>query len=422
MNFQYNLKDVGIEFNVITDKNQTNIDEKNLNLYVIELVRHNLEDLEYIFKNISLEFKKLMTDNKLKLLFYFPDTGMDLDIEGNSYALRHWCLNLHTHAQKHGFGAVKKYLVTGDFLLQQNYQKFVQNNKITSTHQFSQVFGLSYNDYLYHDALSQGYVGQHADHPDQVPYKTKNFLCYNYKLSMSRLMIVSELDRFRLLQDSLVSWNMALSQNVPLQSLPADYYDMLREMYQNLNSSECSMSAAEKEYFNALLDHLHHFAKHMKPIYLDWHLNKHFTKPTGVEVHFDPTHYASTYFSLVTETGLSEGGALHLSEKIFKPLAHGHPLIVVGSKNSLAQLRNLGYYTFPEFFDESYDNLPEGGSRVKAVVEQVISFCKLSKKEKDHRFNAVKEKLKYNWYHFRKNAKKEFCKNFTNIFASIHSD
>jgi hypothetical protein len=422
MNFESNLTDIGIQFNVITDKNYQVDNCQNLNLYVIELVKHKYAHPDYIFQNISTEFKRLMILKKLKLLFYFPDAGLDLDVQGNSADLQYWCNNLHQCAQEHGFGTVQKYLVTGDCLLPQNYQRFIHRNKILPQHQFAQVFGFSYNDYLYYSNLSKGYAGQCADQLEQIPMKTKNFLCYNYKLAMHRLMLISELHRFNLMQDSLVSWNMAATQNLFIKHLPADYYDMLREMHQDVNSEHSLMSAQDKEYFNALLDHLHHYVKNMKPIYLDWHENKHFTQPTGVAVHFNPQHYASTYFSLVTETGLCEGGSLHITEKIFKPLAHSHPLIVLGARHSLVQLRKLGYQTFPEFFDESYDDLAEGGARVKAVVEQVVAFCRLSKKEKDYKFALVKHKLEHNWHHFRNNTKTLFSKRLTEIFEQIHSD
>lgn len=420
MNFESNLTEAGIKFNVITDKNHKITDDQSLNLYVIELVRHKYAQPDYIFQNISIEFKYLMTTKKLKLLFYFPDAGLDLDVMGNSTDLQHWCRNLHQCASQYGFDSVQKYLVTGDCLLPQNYQRFINQNKILPQHQFSQVFGFSYNDYLYYSNLSKGYAGQYADQLGQVPMKTKNFLCYNYKLAMHRLMLISELHRFNLIKDSLVSWNMALTQNSYIKNLPVDYDEMLREMHQDVNSAHSEMTLEDKEYFNALLDHLHWYAKNMKPIYLDWPENLHFDQPTGVAVHFNPQHYASSYFSLVTETGLCEGGTLHITEKIFKPLAHGHPLIVLGARHSLMQLRRLGYQTFPEFFDESYDDLTEGGSRVKAVVQQVVAFCRLTKKEKDQKFAMVQPKLEHNWHHFRNTTKARFSQRLKEIFMQIY--
>lgn len=422
MNFESNLAEADIKFNVIIDKNHKINDDQNLNLYVIELVRHKYAQPDYIFQNISTEFKQLMTTKKLKLMFYFPDAGLDLGVMGNSIDLQHWCFNLHRCASEYGFDSVKKYLVTGDCLLPQNYQRFINQNKILPQHQFSRVFGFSYNDYLYYSNLSKGYVGQYADYLNQVPMKTKNFLCYNYKLAMHRLMLISELHRLDLVKDSLISWNMAITQNSFIKHLPADYYDMLREMHQDVNSIHSEMSVEDKEYFNTLLDHMHHYAKNMKPIYLDWHDHQHFEKPTGVEVHFNPQHYASTYFSLVTETGLCEGGSLHITEKTFKPLAHGHPLIVLGARHSLMQLRRLGYQTFPEFFDESYDDLPEGGARVKAVVQQVAAFCRLTKKEKDQKFAMVQPKLQHNWHHFRDQTKSLFSLRLKEIFEQIFAD
>jgi hypothetical protein len=67
-----------------------------------------------------------------------------------------------------------------------------------------------------------------------------------------------------------------------------------------------------------------------------------------------PNWYAQTCFSLVSES--FDKPRLFISEKIFKPLAYHHPMIVYGTPGSLAYIRSLGFETFGHRIDESYDN------------------------------------------------------------------
>ena len=67
-------------------------------------------------------------------------------------------------------------------------------------------------------------------------------------------------------------------------------------------------------------------------------------------------NYKSTYFSIVTETLFYEFGN-YLSEKTWKPIAHLHPFIFVGRPGMLKFLHSLGFKTFSEYWDESYDTV-----------------------------------------------------------------
>ena len=55
--------------------------------------------------------------------------------------------------------------------------------------------------------------------------------------------------------------------------------------------------------------------------------------------------YLNNYFSIVTETLYFQGGG-YCSEKIWKPFAYFHPIILVGSPGSLKYVREFGFKTF----------------------------------------------------------------------------
>ena len=61
---------------------------------------------------------------------------------------------------------------------------------------------------------------------------------------------------------------------------------------------------------------------------------------------------------VVTET-VYNGNKNHLTEKTFKPIVMQQPFIIQSCRGSLEYLRRYGFKTFSEFWDESYDELPD---------------------------------------------------------------
>jgi len=104
-----------------------------------------------------------------------------------------------------------------------------------------------------------------------------------------------------------------------------------------------------------------------------------FNAGTANDRFYQPGWYAQTCFSLVSETKIST--ELFISEKIFKPLAYQHPLIVYGSPGTLAYIRSRGFETFGHRIDESYDLTPNTGrynaknrlARIVAVIEDLYT-------------------------------------------------
>lgn len=128
-------------------------------------------------------------------------------------------------------------------------------------------------------------------------------------------------------------------------------------------------------------------------------------------------YYDKTLISLVTETNFEEG--IFNTEKIFRPMANRHPFILVGPKGTLAHLKELGYKTFSDYWDESYDDIEDPIERLDTIVnlcdsinnwsakEKRIFFYK-SMKETTHNYNLLESIAKENtfkrnefWHYFK---------------------
>jgi hypothetical protein len=105
--------------------------------------------------------------------------------------------------------------------------------------------------------------------------------------------------------------------------------------------------------------------------------------------------YTCTFMSIITES-LTDKNTLFLSEKIFNPLATGHPFMVIGNKGTLKKLHELGFMTFDRWFDESYDMENDDFSRLRMIQIEIDKFSLKTKEEKDEFLNNVKEICIYN--------------------------
>ena len=90
-------------------------------------------------------------------------------------------------------------------------------------------------------------------------------------------------------------------------------------------------------------------------------------------------HYTNSYCNIIFETlyDADQSGGTFLTEKTFKPIKHGQPFVMVGPKGSLAILRSLGYRTFDNYIDNSYD-LIENNTKRWLCIQKTITAIKNS--------------------------------------------
>jgi hypothetical protein len=111
--------------------------------------------------------------------------------------------------------------------------------------------------------------------------------------------------------------------------------------------------------------------------------------------------YLNTYISIVTESIFYQDDvnfpAGYLSEKIWKPVGHCQPFIIVSASKSLKYMRDrFGFKTFHPYIDESYDLEEDEIKRLEMVQLEIEKFSKKSKKEKDEFLHNVKDICVYN--------------------------
>jgi hypothetical protein len=88
----------------------------------------------------------------------------------------------------------------------------------------------------------------------------------------------------------------------------------------------------------------------------------------------DGTAYRDTYFSLVTETVFNYPYSFR-TEKIWKPVAVGHPFIAVANRGFYQDLHKLGFKTFGHVIDESFDTIDNSQDRIERIACVVEDLC-----------------------------------------------
>ena len=105
--------------------------------------------------------------------------------------------------------------------------------------------------------------------------------------------------------------------------------------------------------------------------------------------------FNDAYWNFVTES-FYEDGLSALTEKTFKPIANLQPFIIVGAPGSLAALHDLGYKTFNDVIDESYDYIEDPDRRMELLVQLAFRLIDMTDKQHIKMMTKIKPILEHN--------------------------
>jgi hypothetical protein len=94
------------------------------------------------------------------------------------------------------------------------------------------------------------------------------------------------------------------------------------------------------------------------------------------------------------------GRRLHITEKTFKAIALEMPFVLMAPAGSLAYMRQYGFKTFSNVFDESYDEETDDILRVEKVTKLLKELEDLGIQQRQHIHQACLEIVEHNFNHF----------------------
>jgi len=221
-------------------------------------------------------------------------------------------------------------------------------------------------------------INAHESWP-QVYHKTNkpyDFLFLNGRLRPHRKYLIDRLREQQLLNRALwtnlgdqveMSWTSALKTelNESIRLLP-EQYEIPRAL-PNMDSLPAG------------------FVKH------------HLFANTWGDAIVNPAAYVDTSFSLVSET-IFDYPHTFRTEKIWKPMIMCHPFVVAANPGYYRDLHAVGFETFGNLIDESFDQIDDPTDRANRVVAVVKDICYNGA----HAFlEAARSACKYNYQQLR---------------------
>jgi hypothetical protein len=226
------------------------------------------------------------------------------------------------------------------------------------------------------------------------PYK---FLFLNGRTRPHRKYLLEKFRLSGLLDQSLWTWldtTTGKSRSIQLNDHGSDLLD---------NPNQIKYLPVEYE-FNFYQDRI---GQSTNDSFVKYHL---FNKEWG-EIYLKSEPYIDTYFSLVTETVFDYPYSFR-TEKIWKPIAMGHPWIAVANQGYYRDMHNLGFQTFGHMIDESFDSIENSQDRIERIAQVVEDLCQ---QDLASFLDACYNVCKYNQQHLaemRQQVRQEFPNRF----------
>ena len=284
----------------------------------------------------------------------------------------------------------KQYLIDEGYL----GRVFVLSTNINMKHETDFIIPLDY--WMARLGYTVKYGGLDIELPysnDYVEFLKKNkkknyYACFNGNPVTFRLAIINELSRRGLTDKGIIS---LLFVGVRRESDNENTMDKIKSKFIDNDIMNIYPYDFEEEFFknyNFIHDGVFTF-QHAET------LNKHdgSLAYSGNPDYFGKKDIEETYFWIANETTIThESHSPTFTEKTGKALATV-PFISMACPNHIKYIKDMGFETFPEWFDESYDEIPNHSQSVNSynmpypvspinrllkVMDSVEKVCELS--------------------------------------------
>lgn len=105
--------------------------------------------------------------------------------------------------------------------------------------------------------------------------------------------------------------------------------------------------------------------------------------------------YNRIFCDVVTESRFAQPTA-NYSEKVYRPIFYKKPFIMVGPPHTLQYMKEKGFKTFSEFWDESYDAMEDHESRLLAIFKLIDHISNMSIPELRELYKKMDSILEHN--------------------------
>lgn len=211
---------------------------------------------------------------------------------------------------------------------------------------------------------------------DPQPNFTKKFICANWRYAPHRHLLAATVAPL----SGYVSWYF--KADIANISVGAWY-----------NIYEWNNFGGHKKYYNTMINGVQYLTRNA-PINMDLNVkeaititNNYFMKSFPENVIYETLNdagstgeneitnglekfYKDVFLDVVTESRFAQPTA-NYSEKVYQPMFYLKPFILAAPPHTLKYLREQGFKTFYEFWDESYDSIESNEERLFAIIDLI---------------------------------------------------
>jgi hypothetical protein len=112
---------------------------------------------------------------------------------------------------------------------------------------------------------------------------------------------------------------------------------------------------------------------------------------------WDESHLFKDVFLLLVNETHQPDDRVFITEKTYRAINYCRPFIINGDKGSLTYLKEMGFKTFDQFWDESYDDEESDHVRITKITEVVRDICHRSNEELLTQYNDMLPILRHNY-------------------------
>ena len=236
-------------------------------------------------------------------------------------------------------------LITSDHLIQQKFDKLLQEGRIESNFKVK-AFTFFKNTLWFRDYSKKIDEVFKASLENNKIKKDFHFLNFNRSTKKHRICIFGELMTNSYFKDKFIT---SLGHNVNIK---------------NVNYVNEVKSVLNKYYEGRqrLLNFFENYNPTSHYVYDETDLENNKATTLNIDAH------NRSFVNIVTESSY-EDNFIFFTEKTFKPIYCAQPFIIIGNPYSLKKLKKLGFKTFSQWWDESYDEEVDFTKRFEKIIK-----------------------------------------------------
>ena len=261
----------------------------------------------------------------------------------------------------------------------------------------------SYEHFLY--IASRNFIDKNVNYLNIQKKLSKHGVIKFGNLRVSRLYFLTQLSKKNLLNDKFL-YSVLDQSNLKKKMLKPESHEVF------------ILLTKEKDFYYKSLYNEYKLMVDSFPIELDTPAD---TRLDTINLPIFPREIndkVAFEFVIDSEPDLYNYGINYLTEKVFYPIGYRIPFLIAGGSNTYKRLHELGFKTFPELFDESFDSIENIGERFDKLFVTLENFLKLPLNHIEKIINSrqIQDKLDYNY-----NLLRKYGSTPSNIISTIYN-